>query len=88
MAGFGRSVWVTVEPSVAIERACARDNLDPAAVQARLDAQLSNDERCAHADQVIDNSADEAHLLQQVETLYKAFGNLKHVRSRNSTKES
>lgn len=67
-------VWVTVvEPSVAIERACARDNLDPAAVQARLDAQLSNDERCAHADQVIDNSADEAHLLQQVDTLWQSL---------------
>jgi dephospho-CoA kinase len=60
-----------VEPDAAIERACARDNLDPAAVQARLDAQLSNDERRAYADQVIDNSADEAHLLKQVETLWQ-----------------
>ncbi len=65
-------VWVTVvEPNVAIERACARDNLDSTAVQARLDAQLSNAERRACADQVIENSADEAHLLQQVETLWK-----------------
>ncbi len=67
-------VWVTVvEPDVAIARACARDGLEPAAVQARLDAQLGNDERRAHADQVIDNSADEAHLLQQVETLWQGL---------------
>ena len=67
-------VWVTVvEPEVAIARACARDGLEPAAVQARLDAQLGNDERRAHADQVIDNSSDEAHLLQQVETLWQGL---------------
>ena len=67
-------VWVTVvEPDVAIARACARDGLEPAAVQARLDAQLGNDERRAHADQVIDNSSDEAHLLQQVETLWQGL---------------
>lgn len=64
-------VWVTVvEPAVAIERACARDNLAAEAVQARLNAQLSNAERCARADQVIDNSADEANLVAQVRGLW------------------
>lgn len=67
-------VWVTVvDPAVAIERACARDNLDPAAVQARLDAQLSNDQRRQHANQVIDNSADQAHLVKQIEALWAAI---------------
>ena len=67
-------VWVTVvDPTVAIERACARDNLDPAAVQARLDAQLSNEQRRSHANQVIDNSADEHQLLQQVEALWASI---------------
>ena len=67
-------VWVTVvEPDVAIRRSCARDSLEPAAVQARLDAQLSNAERCAHADQVIDNSTDEAHLLSQVAALWDSI---------------
>ena len=38
-------VWVTVvEPSVAIERASARDGVDAAAVQARIDAQLRSEE--------------------------------------------
>ncbi len=67
-------VWVTVvDPAVAIARACARDNLDPAAVQARLDAQLSNEQRRSHANQVIDNSADEHQLLQQVEALWASI---------------
>ena len=64
-------IWVTVvEPPIAIERACARDNLAAAAVQARLDAQLSNAERRGHAHRVIDNSADQAHLLAQVDSLW------------------
>lgn len=64
-------IWVTVvEPAVAIERACARDNLSADAVQTRLDAQLSNDERKSYADHVIDNSSDQAHLLAQVESLW------------------
>lgn len=57
-------VWVvTVEPAVAVERASARDGVDAAAVQARIDAQLSNDERVAKADTVIDNSDSETALL-------------------------
>ena len=64
-------IWVTVvRPAVAIERACARDNLSEDAVRTRLDAQLSNDERGSYADHVIDNSSDEAHLLAQVESLW------------------
>lgn len=67
-------VWVTVvEPAVAIARACARDNLSEEAVQARLDAQLSNAQRTANADQVLDNSNDLNHLLGQVETLWNAL---------------
>ena len=64
-------IWVTVvKPAVAIERACARDNLSEDAVRTRLDAQLSNDERRSYADHIIDNSSDEAHLLAQVESLW------------------
>ena len=52
-------VWVVVvDPEVAVDRAVARGGLDAAAVRARIDAQLSNDERKAHADLVIDNSSD------------------------------
>jgi dephospho-CoA kinase len=64
-------VWVTVvEPSVAIERASARDGVDAAAVQARIDAQLSNDERIAKAHDVIHNSGDQYHLIEQLRQLW------------------
>ena len=61
-------VWVvTVESDVAIARARARDGVDEAAVQARIDAQLSNGERVALADVVIDNGGDEAALLAKLD---------------------
>ena len=64
-------VWVTVvEPSVAIERASARDGVDAAAVQARIDAQLSNDARIAKAHDVIHNSGDQDHLIEQLRQLW------------------
>ena len=62
-------IWaVLIEPSLAIERAMARDGVDAQAVRKRLDAQLSNDERRARAHVCIDNSADEAALNTQLET--------------------
>ena len=65
-------IWVTaVDPSTAIERASARDGVDADAVQARIDAQLSNAERTAEAAVVIDNSADEPPLLAQLENHWK-----------------
>ena len=65
-------IWVTtVDPSTAIERASARDGVDADAVQARIDAQLSNAERTAEAAVVIDNSADQPQLLAQLENHWK-----------------
>ena len=51
---------VTVDPEIAVQRAMARDGLDRSAVQARMDAQLSNAERTSLADVVVDNSGTEA----------------------------
>lgn len=65
-------VWVvTVEPELAIARATARDGVDEAAVQARIDAQLSNAERVAQADVVIDNGGSEAELLGKLDAEWK-----------------
>ncbi|MYA16373.1 MAG: dephospho-CoA kinase [Gammaproteobacteria bacterium] len=65
-------VWVvTVEPDVAIARATSRDGVDETAVQARIDAQLSNGERAARADVVIDNSGDEAELLAKLDAAWQ-----------------
>ncbi|MEM7079586.1 MAG: dephospho-CoA kinase [Pseudomonadota bacterium] len=64
-------IWVTiVERPIAIARASARDGIDAAAVEDRINAQLSNEERSAAAHEVIDNSQDEAHLTQQLERLW------------------
>ena len=53
--------WViAVDRDVAAQRAMARDGLDESAVQARIDAQLSNGQRAARADVVVDNSGTEA----------------------------
>ncbi|MXY57141.1 MAG: dephospho-CoA kinase [Gammaproteobacteria bacterium] len=61
-------VWVVaVEPEMALARATARDGVDEAAVQARIDAQLSNAERVAIADVVIDNGGSEAELFSKLD---------------------
>ena len=64
-------IWVTVvDRKVAIQRAMVRDGLDAEAVEARIDAQLSNAERRAAADQVIDNSGNEAELISRVKQIW------------------
>lgn len=56
-------VWaVTVPPDVAVARASARDGIDEAAVRARINAQLTNAERAASAQVVVDNSGSEEAL--------------------------
>jgi dephospho-CoA kinase len=65
-------LWVVVvDPGTAIERAMARDGVDRAAIQARIDAQLSNDERAARADVLLSNSADEAALVSLLDVQWQ-----------------
>lgn len=60
-------VWVVVvERETAIARATQRDGVDRTAIERRIDAQLSNDERKQRANVVIDNSADPAALERQL----------------------
>jgi phosphopantetheine adenylyltransferase/dephospho-CoA kinase len=60
-------IWVVVvERATAVERAVARGGLTAAQVEARIDAQLSNDERRRRAHVVLDNSGDEAALVRQL----------------------
>ena len=64
--------WVvTVEPDIAVQRAMARDGLNHDAVQARMDAQLSNAERTALADVVVDNSGSEAAMRERLNDEWK-----------------
>ncbi len=69
-------IWATVvDREVAIARASARDGVDPAAVEARIDAQLSNEERRAAASRVIDNSGTEQQLEAQLQALWSQLEN-------------
>ena len=68
-------IWVVVvERDVAVERATARDGSDPAAVQARIDAQLSNAERMASAGVVIDNSGNAEQLTENLRAAWSNLG--------------
>jgi dephospho-CoA kinase len=64
---LGDEVWVQlVEREVAVARAMARDGADRMAVERRIDAQLTNPERIAHADVVIDNNGTPEQLIARL----------------------
>ena len=70
-------VWaVTVAPEVAVARATARDGVAAAAVQARIDAQLTNAERAEKADVVIDNSGSEPALIDKLDRQWRRLARL------------
>jgi phosphopantetheine adenylyltransferase/dephospho-CoA kinase len=61
-------IWVAVvERATAVQRAVARGGLTAAQVEARIDAQLANDERKKRAHVVLDNAGDEAALVRQLD---------------------
>lgn len=71
-------VWVVVvDPDTAVARATARDGVEEDAVRKRIASQLSNDERRAKADLVIDNSGDEAALMAQLDAAWDRVLNAK-----------
>ncbi len=65
-------VWVVeVAPETVIERVTSSRSMDAAAVQARIDAQLSNEERRRVADVVIANDGTPAELRAELEKLWR-----------------
>jgi dephospho-CoA kinase len=64
-------IWVvTVPVAVAEQRLIARNGLTPEQAQARIAAQLTNDERARHAQVVIDNSGPVDQTVGRVQALY------------------
>ena len=57
-----------------IERVVARDRLSPADAEARIDAQLPLEEKCAVADFVIDTAGDREKMERQVDAMLAALG--------------
>ena len=63
-------VVVDVPEEVQLSRTCARDNNDEALVRNIMAAQLPRVERCARADEVIDNNGSLEALQQRVDALH------------------
>lgn len=67
-------VWVvTVEPDEAVRRLAERNGLDEAAARARLASQLSNAERTARADVVIQNDSSLDDLDREITKAWDAL---------------
>jgi dephospho-CoA kinase len=49
----------------------ARDNADRAAVESRLDSQLSNEERISRATSVIYNNGDQQKMIEQLDAEWR-----------------
>ena len=64
-------VVVDVPEEVQLSRTCARDNNDEALVRNIMAAQLPRAERCARADEVIDNNGSLGALQQAVDALHE-----------------
>lgn len=65
-------VWVVVvEPDLAVQRLATRNGLDEAAARARISSQLSNAERIAKANVVIDNNSDMAALEEGIQVAWE-----------------
>lgn len=76
-----RVLVIDVPTEVQITRTSARDQVSSEQIQAILQAQLSREQRLAHADDVIDNSAGLAELEQQVEQLHQKYLDLSQTSS-------
>jgi phosphopantetheine adenylyltransferase/dephospho-CoA kinase len=65
-------IWVVVvEPDNAVKRLAARNGLDEEAARARIASQLSNAERTARANIVIENNGDLAALQARIASLWQ-----------------
>ncbi|MCL7938889.1 dephospho-CoA kinase [Halomonas sp. ATCH28] len=68
-----RCLVIDVPEATQIARTAARDGVDEAQARAIIAAQMSRAQRLARADDVIDNSADEAGLAEQVAELDRRY---------------
>ena len=72
--GMVDQIWlVTASRSVVHTRLTSARSMTPEEIAARMDAQLSDDERRKHADLVIENDGDLVHLRAQVERAWRAL---------------
>ena len=72
-------VVVDAPVEVAVERLVAQRGMSEADARARVDKQLSRDERVAIADRVIDNGGDRESLVRQVDEAWRWMRSLPPV---------
>ncbi|MGC1310207.1 MAG: dephospho-CoA kinase [Phormidesmis sp.] len=66
-------VWVVAcSPQQQLKRLMARNQLARADAQARIDTQISLNEKCQRADHVLDNSRERDYLFSQIDHLLKS----------------
>lgn len=74
--GVGEIWVVSLDRDAAAQRACARDGVDKVAVQKRIDAQMTNEDRVKRGEIVIDNSGSLAELLTQLDEQWQRIEHL------------
>jgi dephospho-CoA kinase len=68
------AVWlVDASDEVRITRVCARDNISAQQVADRIGNQMSQSEKAAKSDEIIDNSGSEEELYRQIDRLIKKY---------------
>lgn len=67
-------VWVVVvDPEIAVQRLAARNGLDPEAARARIASQLSNEDRIARGDVIIENNGTLEELQARIQHAWQAL---------------
>lgn len=75
-----RILVIDVPEAEQVQRTASRDGVDETQARAIIAAQLDRQARLARADDIIDNSGDEAALTRQVEALDRRFRRLAEAR--------
>jgi dephospho-CoA kinase len=71
--GLAATIVVDIPVDVAVQRLVDHRGMDDADARARVNSQISRDERLATATHVIDNSGDRDALIEQVDVLWTAL---------------
>lgn len=68
-----RTLVIDVPETIQLQRACARDGNDEDQIRRIMAAQLSREERCKKADDIVDNSGTPEQLYAQLQTLHQRY---------------
>lgn len=77
--GLAATVVVDIPVDIAVERLVEQRNMDEDDARARINSQLSREERLASATHVVDNSGDRDSLIARVDELWQQLSDLPPV---------